>query len=900
MRALRALWIRLGGLFGTRRANKDFTAELESHLQMHIEDNLRAGMTPEEARRQALIRLGGMEQTQQTMRERNTLPWFEYFMQDLRFALRQLRKSPGFTLVVVITLALGIGVNTALFSIVNTVLLHPIALPRPGELVTVDAAKPNFPYGSISYPNFRDWQRDNRSFSALAIYRHIGFLLTGTGEPERVHGEFVSSDIFSVLGVKPAVGRLFAPGEDEIGRGPVVLIGGGFWARKFGSDPNIIGRSLILDGRGFTIIGVIPAAFDLNFRTFRAEDVYVPIGQWATPALKNRGAGLGIHGIARLRPGVTLAQAQADMDSVSDHLAAIYPEDDHGIRASLTPLRTSMVGEVQPILLVLLAAVGFVLLIACVNVANLLLARSNGRAQEFAVRLALGASRTRIIRQLLTESTLLALAGGALGLLLAGWGTQVVLQLVPAALPRASQIHLSPLVLGFTFLISFVVGIFFGMLPAWKVAGQQPQNTLREGGRGVRGTRHRAQDWLVIFEMAAALVLLAGAGLMIRSLVALSRTDPGFQPKGILTFSLAVPYSPATSTVDGTNAYLREVDRRIKDVPGVHAVSLTWAAIPLTGDDDEELFWLSNEPKPADSSDMHWALRYIVEPDYLNVMQIPLLRGRFLSDADREDSTPVAVVDEDFAHQFFGNANPVGQTLNLTDPDQKTLIVGEVGHVMQWGLDNDAGFPLHAEAYIPLVQISKWSLGSTSGFVSDLVVRADHPDTVFADIQSAMRQMNAQQVVYGPKTMDRVIADTLAARRFSMILLGAFASLALLLASVGLYGVISYLVGQRTQEMAIRMALGADRGNVVAWVLKRGATLAGIGVGAGTVAALLVTRLMASISVERSSIIYGVRPWDPVTMIGVIVILMFVAMLACYVPARRAASVDPMRALRSE
>jgi predicted permease len=471
---------------------------------------------------------------------------------------------------------------------------------------------------------------------------------------------------------------------------------------------------------------------------------------------------------------------------------------------------------------------------------------------------------------------------------------------VPAALPRASQIHLSPLVLGFTFLISFVVGIFYGMLPAWKVAGQQPQNTLREGGRGVRGTRHRAQDWLVIFEMAAALVLLAGAGLMIRSLIALSRTDPGFQPKGILTFSLAVPYSPATSTVDGTNAYLREVDRRIKDVPGVHAVSLTWAAIPLTGDDDEELFWLSNEPKPADSSDMHWALRYIVEPDYLNVMQIPLLRGRFLSDADREDSTPVAVVDEDFAHQFFGNANPVGQTLNLTDPDQKTLIVGEVGHVMQWGLDNDAGFPLHAEAYIPLVQISKWSLGSTSGFVSDLVVRADHPDTVFADIQSAMRQMNAQQVVYGPKTMDRVIADTLAARRFSMILLGAFASLALLLASVGLYGVISYLVGQRTQEMAIRMALGADRGNVVAWVLKRGATLAGIGVGAGTVAALLVTRLMASISVERSSIIYGVRPWDPVTMIGVIVILMFVAMLACYVPARRAASVDPMRALRSE
>ena len=548
MRALRALWIRLGGLFGARRASNEIAAELQSHLQMHIDDNLRAGMTPEEARRQALIRLGGLEQTQQAVRERNTLPWFEYLMQDLRFAVRQLRKAPGFTAVVIITLALGIGVNTALFSIVNTVLLHPIELPRPNELVTVDAAKPNFATGSVSYPNFRDWQRDNRSFSALAIYRHIGFVLTGTGEPERVHGEFVSSDLFSIFGVKPAAGRLFAPGEDEIGRGPVVMIGGGFWARKFGSDPNVIGRSLTLDGRSFTIIGVIPAAFDLNFRSFNAEDVYVPIGQWATPALKFRGAGLGIHGIARLKPGVTMAQAQADMNAVSDHLAAIYPEDDHGIRANLTPLRTSMVGEVQPILLVLLGAVGFVLLIACVNVANLLLARSNARAQEFAVRLALGASRKRIIRQLLTESTLLALAGGALGLLVAAWGTSAALKLVPAALPRSSQIHLSPLVLSFTFFISLAVGIFFGLLPAWRVAAQQPQNTLREGGRGVRGTRRRAQDWLVIFEMAAALVLLAGAGLMIRSLVALSRTDPGFQSKGILTFSLSVPYSSATAT----------------------------------------------------------------------------------------------------------------------------------------------------------------------------------------------------------------------------------------------------------------------------------------------------------------------------------------------------------------
>ena len=899
-RTLRAFWMRLRALFGARRAGDEFAAELESHLQMHIDDNVRAGMSPGEARRQALIQLGGVEQTRQAMRERNTLPWFEYLVQDVRFALRQLRKAPGFTAVVIITLALGIGVNTALFSIVNTVLLHPIVLPHPRELVAIDASKPNFEHGSISYPNFRDWQRDNRSFTGLAIFRHTGFVLTGSGDSERLHGDYVSADIFSVLGVKPILGRLFAPGEDEIGRGPLVIIGQGFWARKFGSDPHVLGRALTLDGRDFTIIGVIPASFDFRYSTFRAEDVYVPIGQWQTGALKLRAAGLGIHGVARLKPGVTLAQARDDMNAVSDHLAAIYPEDDHGLRATVTPLRDALVGNVQPILLVLLAAVGFVLLIACVNVANLLLARSSARAQEFGVRLALGASRKRIVRQLLTESILLSLTGGLLGLLLAAWGTGAALKLVPAPLPRASQIHLSPLVLVFTFLVSFAVGIFFGLFPAWSAARQQPQESLRESGRTVHGSRHRAQDWLVIFEMAAALVLLAGAGLTIRSLVALSRTDPGFQPKGILTFSLAVPNSPAISTDDGARAYIRAIDRQIRSVPGVRAVSLTWASLPLTGDDDEQLFWLSGETKPADLNDMHWALRYIVEPDYLNVFRIPLLRGRFLSDADRFDAPFAVVVDQDFAHQFFGEANPIGQTINLTDPEEKATIVGEVGHVMQWGLDNDAGEPLHAETYLSLVQISKYSLVSPAGFTSDIVVRADHPDTVFPDIQSALRRMNAQQVAYGPETVDQFIAEGLAARRFSMILLAAFAALALVLASIGLYGVISYLVSQRTQEMAIRMALGADRSGVLLWVLRRGATLAGIGIGAGIIAAFLVTRLMSRISIARSSMIYGVRPWDPLTMIGVIAVLICVALAACYIPARRAASVDPMQALRSE
>ena len=481
MPVLRAFLQRLRGLFG--HATGDIEAELESHLQLHIDDNVRAGMSPEEARRQALIQLGGMEQTRQAMRERSTLPWAETLAQDVRFAARQLRKAPGFTAVVVVTLALGIGVNTALFSIVNTVLLHPIALPHPDELVAVDASKPNFETGSISWPNYLDWERDNRSFSDFAVFRHMGWIMTGNGDAERVRGNLITSNFFPLVGVKPVVGRLFAPGEDGIGRAPIAILGGGFWARKFGSDPHVIGRSITLNGRDYTIVGVIPASFDLAFDAFLPEDVYLPMGQWGTEALKFRGAGLGIHGIARLRPGISLAQARADMRNVTAHLATVYPQFDHDLSANIRPLRDVIVGDVRPVLFVLLAAVGFVLLIACSNVANLVLARSSARAQEFGVRLALGASRRRIIRQILTESTLLALAGGALGLALAAAGTRAALRLVPAALPRAEHIHLSPLVLGFTFLISCAAGFLFGLIPAFRVAAQHPQSTLREGDR---------------------------------------------------------------------------------------------------------------------------------------------------------------------------------------------------------------------------------------------------------------------------------------------------------------------------------------------------------------------------------------------------------------------------------
>jgi predicted permease len=489
---------------------------------------------------------------------------------------------------------------------------------------------------------------------------------------------------------------------------------------------------------------------------------------------------------------------------------------------------------------------------------------------------------------------LLALTGGALGLLLAGWGTRAALNLVPVTLPRASEVHLSMPVLGFTLLVSLAVGILFGLLPALKVSRQKPQDALKEGGRGVSGSRHRAQNTLVICEMAMALVLLVGAGLMIHSLVVLSRVDPGFQPRGVFTLTHTAPSSMANAPADAVRAYYREVVRRMKQVPGVQGVSLSDGALPL-GDDDEQLFWLENEPKPANTNDMHWALQYTIEPDYLSIMRIPLLRGRFFTDADREHAPRVVVIDDVFARKFFSDDNPVGKHINLDGYDEKATVVGVVGHVMQWGLDNDSSQPLRAQMYLPFMQLRDERM-SMSNLGTDVVVRSDSDTTAaLSGIRQAMRQMNQQQVVSDAETMEHVISESLAARRFSMILLAVFAGLALILASVGMYGVISYLVGQRTHEIGIRIALGADRRDVLRWVLEQGGRLTLTGIAAGLIAALALTRVMA-----RSSILFGVHVYDPWTLAGVTVLLMAVALAACYVPATRAMRIDPMSALRNE
>ena len=891
---LRAFLLRLRGVLLKSNPDPGISDELESHLQMQIDDNLRNGMSASEARRQALLRQGGLAQAQQAYRERQGIPALEELGQDIRFGLRMLRKSKAFTAIAVLTLALGIGANTALFSVVNAVLLHPLPYPHSEELIMVHASKANFTEGSISYLNFRDWQHNNKTLAALAVSRGTGFILTNAGPAEEERGELVSSDFFSILGVKPVLGRLFAIHEDEIGHAPLAMISARFWANKFGSRPDILGKPLTLDGRDYTIIGVIPPNFNLTIGNFRAADIYLPIGQFQNPALSDRSAGLGIHGIARLKPGVTVEQAQADMKSVSQQLELAYPLEDKGIQAKLIPFQEALVRDVRPLLLILMAAVGFVLLIACVNVANLLMARSNARAQEFAVRSALGAGRLRLVRQLLTESIMLSALGGALGLLLAALGTRGMVNMIPQSLPRATEIHIDPAVLCFTIGISLASGILFGFAPARKLFRQNLQDVLKDGGRGLSGASHRMQDWLVIFQTASAFVLLIGAGLMIRSLVNLSNVDPGFHPKSVLNFGLEGPSSLKTAGPDADRAYLREAERRITESPDVDAASLSWGALPLMGD-DELNFWLDGEPRPANENAMHAAIRYIVGPGYLRTMGIPLIKGRFLQPTDDEHGPRVVVIDDIFAHKFFGNADPLGKRIHIDNFDDAATVVGVVGHANQWGLDNDAVSPLRAETYESLLQLPDIQL-SLVVMGMDVVARSRSGNIPsFKSIENSITQANHEQVVYNPTPLEQVIADSLATRRFSMILLAVFAATALVLASIGMYGVISYLVGQRSREIGIRMALGADRWAVLQWAMASGIRLALIGAVAGLVGAMLLTQWMS-----RAAILFGVKPYDPLTLGGVTLLMMAVAVLACFLPARRATKIDPMAALRAE
>jgi len=812
-------------------------------------------------------------------------------LQDVKYGLRMLAKNPGFTVVAIITLALGIGANTAIFSVVNGVLLNPLPFSDPDRLVALYSRTPDSPRWSISYPNFLDWVHDNRSFSDLASYRMDDFNLTGTGEPERLPAEMVSATFFPLLGVKPVIGRLFRPEEDLVGAAPVVLISGGLWKRKFGASPDVLGTSITLNGTGYNLIGVIPVDFHYTGNNFRVSDVYVPIGQWNDPIFRDRRTGMGMNAVGRLKPGVSFEQATADMDALGRHLAEEFPDSNKGTGITLVPLKKNAVGEIQPYLLVLLAAVGFVLLIACVNVANLLLARSTGRTHEFAIRTALGAGRGRMIRQLLTESLLLALSGGGLGLLLATWGLQAALRVLPQALPRSEEVHLDGRVLMFTLAASALAGILFGLAPALKNSQWDLHSTIREGGRGLSGARHRAQCAFVVIEMALAVVLLAGAGLMIRSLTRLWKVDPGFDPHNVLTFRVGLP-TTAITTPEAARATWRQLQDLLTAVPGIQSASLTVGAMPLAGD-SEVPFWLEGQPKPPSQAEMKQAITYLVQPEYRKVMGIPLQRGRFLSSEDTEHSPTVTVIDERFRQLYFGDQDPIGKRVHFEIVNITAEIVGVVGHVKQWGLDSDATSTMQAQCYFQMTQVPDQFVPLLAGYTGIALRAAMSPLAQVSSIRSSLSQMNSQQVMYNAQTMDDIISGSLGARRFSMILLGIFAALALVMSCVGIYGVISYLAGQRTHEIGIRMALGAEKRDVLRMILGDGAKMALVGVAIGLVAAFGLTRLMANM-------LFGVSAHDPLTFAGVAAVLTLVALAACYLPARRATKVDPMVALRYE
>ncbi len=805
-------------------------------------------------------------------------------IKDIRFALRSLLRRPGFTAIALLTLALGIGINAALFSVVNGVLLNPLPFPQPDQLVVMDQSKPNFETGAIPYPNFLDLRKENQTFAAMTILRSAAFSLIGSGEPERVNGRYVSADFCNVVGISPVVGRGFLPHEDEPGVTATVLISHDLWQRKFAGDRNLVSRTITLDDKQYYVIGVMPA----DFRFFQTGDVFVPIGQLDAPALKRRGAGMGLHGLGRLKPGVTVAQAKADLNRIYQNLAVTYPGSNKGNSAYVAPLKQRVVGEIGPTLWMLLGAVGFVLLIACVNVGNLMLARASGRSREFAIRAALGASWWRLVRQSLTESLLLSLGGGALGLFVAYWSTHAALSLLPTTLPRAQEVKVDYRVLLFAIGLSLLSGILAGIAPALR--NSRFAGDLKESGRGNIGTRSRAQAALVTVEVALAVVLLIGGGLMIRSMRALWNIDPGFRSDDLLTFGLSLAPSARNEKPEAIRAKLRQLSDQLNSTPGVQAASFQTGAFPLL-DENDTLFWIEGEPKPATGSDMHATLVSAVEPTYLTAMGIPLKQGRFFDNHDDELGQQVIVVDDVFANKFFPNGNAIGKRIYQGDVDPQTII-GVVGHVKSWGLDSDDSQSLRAQMYEPLRQFPD---NAMPGFAAGLRValRGAGSPQQFDAIRSLVKSLDGQNLVYNAKTMNESISASLSRRRFAMVLLDSFAALALLMASLGLYGVISYLVERRTQELGIRIALGAQSWSVLRLVLTDAFKMAGIGVGVGLLAALGLTRLL-------TGLLYGVSTTDPVTFIMIALLLIVVAALASYLPALRATRVDPLVALRYE
>ncbi|HXR34098.1 MAG TPA: ABC transporter permease [Verrucomicrobiae bacterium] len=883
---IRSTLHRLRNLFHKEQLDRELQDELASHLELHIADNLRSGLPPEEARRDALLKLGGLEQTKESIRDQRGLPLLESLLQDLRFGLRMLRKSSGFTAVAILTLALGIGANTAVFNVVHATLLQPLPIRHASRLVVIWVNNLEHGWSRIGPmgQDYLDWKEQSKSFDDLFLFEHGTGTVTGLGEPEQVAGLRVTTNFGDFFGIKPVSGRTFRL-EEAAGRHNFLILGNAYWRRRFASDPSVVGRGMTLNGEAYTIIGVLPAEFAVLF----PADVVVPFD---TDWLKRADSDLGVFG--SLKPGTTLQQATGEMSVIAQRIAIARPAR-KGFGVVLVPLQSVRVEYLRPALLLLLGAVGLVLLISCANVANLMLARTVVRQREMAIRMALGAGRVRLIRQLLAESTLLSLFGGVAGSLLALWSTNLLKIFVPSRIPVPNaadavmlpQIRMSGSAFAFTIVISLLTGIIFGLIPALQSLRRNVNESLKEGGRGfVSGSRgHRTRSTLVIVESALAFVLVIGAGLMIKSFWHLLEANPGFHPDHLLTLRIKLPNDAKDSQYREPRQQAAAFQRflsGVEAVPGIQSAAFA-EIVPLSQDDMDMGYFVIQE-NPLLAPGAHLAADYRdITPNYFATMGIPLLSGRTFTEQDNLDRPRVVMIDETLVRRFFPNQDPIGKHLQIPDAMRPAReIVGVVGEVRDTGFDQQP----RPTVYFP-------SLQSPDQTMSLVVRTALPPGSILPAIKNAIWSVNKNQPVFQVRSMDEIISGIVSAQRLAFLLLGVFAFVALALAAIGIYGVTSYLVSERTHEIGVRIALGAQSSDVSRLVLGHGAKLAGIGIIAGAVASLALTRLL-------SSLLFGVSATDPFTFFGVALLLTFVTLAACYIPARRATRVDPIIALRCE
>ena len=863
------------------RLEEQLEKELRFHLDQHASDLIARGLSPAQAKREARIALGGPEQVKQQCREARGTRWVEELLQDTRYALRSFRHKPGFAAITVLISALGIGATTVMFTVINSVLLKPLPFSEPARLVVLHGFLEHLgEFWGFSYPDFKDIHQQSRSL-AVAGWTYTGGTISAPGEPQYVDGRRISADLFPILGISPLYGRGFRSDEDRPGAAPVAIISYDLWQRRFAGDRSALSRKLIFDGKNYVVIGIAPPGFQLSGEA----DVFTPLGQSTDPRMQNRSAAF-INVVARLASGVTLNQAQEEVSLMNRRLARDYPKSDAGVRMLVRPFMQDMVKDVRGTLWLLLSAVGLVLFIACVNIASLFLIRAVSRERELAMRVALGAGRGRLIRQCMTESAVL---GGLLGIFAAAVSLHPFVALWPGSLPRANEIHIDWRVLCFAIGMSLLCGFLFGLTPALRVPMHRLEEALRGGGRTVTAGSRRLHSPFVISEIALAVVLLVSAGMLGHTLLTLSSLNPGLDARNVLTARFALSPNAMADPSQIRSAWQDVLDRARK-VPDVQFAALA-DIIPMR--EGENVLNYRTTPAPPPPDQEPFALASSVTPDYLKVMGIPLHQGRFFDDNDREGGEPVVVVDENLAQHAFGRKDVVGKRLWIQALGGPSRIIGVVGHVRHWGLAGDDQSPVHDQMYYPFAQVPVPLLHFFSSVMSITIRTRTSPLNVVDPLQRELRGASGDQALYEIRDMEQLIGASLARQRFLSFLFGIFAGLALLLACIGVYGVLAYLTRQRTSEIGVRMALGASEGDVMWLVMRQSLKMIAIGVGLGMIAALAAGRLLRHL-------VEGMGPVNAATYTTMISLLILAALLASFVPALRASLIDPVKALRQE